>query len=322
VASLLGHQQIDIGYESVIGAFRILHHLPIYYNDSNHGDTYGPVAYLSYVPFELLWPWKNSLSSLDAATAAAILWDLGTIVSLILLGRQFRPGAEGTRLGLVLAWAWAACPFSTIALIVHTNDGLIAMLTVFAIVATRMPVVSGALLGLATAAKFSPGALVPLLSAPRQRGWKGALVLAGTAAVIVAVAIVAWLPPGGFSYFWQRTIHYQIVRLDIFSPWALHPTLHPIQVVLEVLALGLIIAVAFVPRDRSLLRTCTLAGAVTLAVQLPATHWYYYYIEWFLPFALVAFLLRPLAELARAGAPEPARPASDSAPSNPVLAGA
>jgi hypothetical protein len=71
----------------------------------------------------------------------------------------------------------------------------------------------------------------------------------------------------------------------------LHPGLHPIQVALEVAAVLLAAAVAFVPRQRSLVRTCALAGAVTIAVQLPATHWFYYYIMWFLPFLLVALLL-------------------------------
>ena len=321
--SLIGHQEIDIGYESVIGAYRILHHLPMYYNDPYHGDTYGPVTYLAYVPFELLFPWKNSLSNLHAADAAAIVWDLGTVIGLVVLGRRLRPGAEGKRLGLVLAWAWAACPFTTIAMIVHTNDGLIAMLTVFALLAATTPVVSGALLGVAAAAKFSPAGLVPLLAAPRQRGVKGALVLTGSCLAVLATAIVAWLPPGGFSYFWQRTIHYQLVRLDVFSPWALHPTLHPIQLVLEVLAAGLVLAVAVVPRERSLIRTCTLAAAVTLAIQIPATHWYYYYILWFLPFVLVGMLARLAVEpvaVTQATRAEPT--AAGPEPRQPAMAGA
>lgn len=295
VLSLLGHEEIDVGYESVVGAFRALHHLPLYYNDPFHGDTYGPVTYLAYVPFELIFPWKNPLSSLHAADAAAIVWDLGTVVGLVLLGRQLRPGREGKRLGLVLAWAWAACPFTIIALIVHTNDGLISMLTVFALLAIRSSAGTGALLGLATAAKFSPAALLPLVAGPRGRGVKGTLVSMGAFAAVVVVAVFAWLPPGGFSYFWQRTIGFQISRPDVFSPWALHPSLHPVQTLLEILVVILVAGVAFVPRDRSLARVCTLAGAVTIAIQLPATHWYYYYILWFLPFALVGMLVAPQA---------------------------
>ena len=322
VLSLVGHQEIDVGYESVIGAYRILHHLPIYYSDPNHGDTYGPITYLAYVPFQLLFPWANSLSNLHAADAAAIVWDLATVIGLVLLGRRLRAGSDGTRLGLVLAWAWAACPFTTIGLIVHTNDALIAMLTVYALLAATTPVVSGALLGLAAAAKFSPAGLLPVLAAPRQRGLKGTLVLTGAFVAVAFGAIFAWLPPQGFSFFWQRTIHFQLVRLDIFSPWALHPSLHPIQVGLEVLALGLMAVVAFVPRQRSLWRMCTLAGAVTLAIQLPATHWFYYYILWFLPLALVAMLAREAVQPAGAAEASRAEPAADDGPREPALAGA
>jgi hypothetical protein len=300
VLSLAAHQEIDVGYESVIGAYRVLHHLPLYYNDPNHGDTYWPVTYLAYVPFELVFPWVNSLSQLHAADAAAIFFDLGTIAGLVLLGRQLRHGSEGTRVGLVLAWAWAACPFTTIGLVAHTNDGLVSMLTVFALVAIRSPIFSGGLLGLATAAKVSPAGLLPLIAAPRQRGLKGAVLCTGTFIAIVAAAVLAWLPPRGLTYFWQRTISFQIHRFDVFSPWALHASLHPVQTVLEVFAVVLAGAVAFFPRERSLPQVCALAGAVTLAVQLPATHWYYYYIIWFLPFALVAFVARaaPASELA------------------------
>jgi type IV secretory pathway TrbD component len=296
--SLVGQQEIDVGYESVIGAFRILHHLPIYFNDPNHGDTYGPIAYLAYVPFQLLFPWKQSLSGLHAADAAAIVFDLGTMVGLVLLGRRLRQGREGMRFGLVLAWAWAACPFTVIGLTVHTNDALVSMLTVFALLALTSPVLSGGLLGLAAAAKFSPAAMLPVLVSPRQRGVRGTALYLGSFAAVVGLAIFSWLPPQGLGYFWHRTIGFQLHRYDVFSPWALYPSLHPLQTALEVAALLLLVAIAFVPRERSLPTMCALAGAVTIAVQLPATHWFYYYIMWFLPFALVAFVARatPVAD--------------------------
>jgi hypothetical protein len=291
--SLLSHEEIDIGYQSVIGAFRIMHHLPIYYNDANHGDTYGPLTYLVYVPFELLFPWKNSLSSLHAADAASIFFDLGTVGALVLLGRRLRAGSEGTRLGLLLGWGWAACPWTIVGLLVHTNDALVAMLAVLTLVLIRSAAFSGGMLGLAAAAKFSPAALLPLIAAPRGRGTKRALICVAAFAVIVVTAIFSWLPPQGLGYFWQRTIGFQMTRPDPFSPWGIHPSLHPVQLALEVFAVVLALAVAFVPRDRSLVRTCALGGAVTIAVQLPAMHWFYYYVMWFLPFALVAFLVPP-----------------------------
>jgi hypothetical protein len=138
----------------------------------------------------------------------------------------------------------------------------------------------------------------------------------------VVAAVWLWLPSGGLHYFWQRTIGFQMTRLDVFSPWGLHPSLHPIQTALEVLAVILAAAVAFFPRERSLVRVCALAGAVTIAIQLPATHWYYYYIMWFLPFTLVALLARPgerrptVTELS-----VPGEWTAEQDPAEPVLAG-
>jgi hypothetical protein len=62
--------------------------------------------------------------------------------------------------------------------------------------------------------------------------------------------------------------------------------------VLEGLAVLLAAAVGLIPRRRSLPQVCALAAAVTIAVQLPATHWFYYYVVWFMPFVLVALLGR------------------------------
>jgi uncharacterized BrkB/YihY/UPF0761 family membrane protein len=93
------------------------------------------------------------------------------------------------------------------------------------------------------------------------------------------------------SEFYSHTLGYQLGRGDVFSPWALYPSLKALQIVIEVAVVGVCGLVAFVPRRRrSLIEVCALAAAVTLAVQLPAKHWFYYYIVWFLPFALVAML--------------------------------
>ena len=123
----------------------------------------------------------------------------------------------------------------------------------------------------------------------------------------VAVADLLVAAARRVSLLLAQTIHYQIVRPDVFSPWALHPGLKPLQTVLEVFAVLLALAVALVPGERSLARVGALAGAVTIAIQLPATHWFYYYIVWFLPFLLVA-VLAPLARPRRP--PKPRRSGS------------
>ena len=61
---------IDVGLASVAGGWRILHGLPIYYADPGHPDTYGPITYLAYVPFQLVFGWVGKWDSLPAAKAA------------------------------------------------------------------------------------------------------------------------------------------------------------------------------------------------------------------------------------------------------------
>jgi hypothetical protein len=61
-----------------------------------------------------------------------------------------------------------------------------------------------------------------------------------------------------------------------------------LQTVVKVAAAGLALLVAFFPRRLSERGTAALGAAVLIAVQLTATHWFYLYIVWFLPFVLVA----------------------------------
>jgi hypothetical protein len=232
--SLFEHVVIDVGYASVIGAHRISQSQPLYWAGAAHGDTYGPIAYLAYLPFELLWPWHGKWDYLLSAHVASIVFDLVTIGGLIVLGRRLIPGQAGRRLGLALAWAWSACPFTLMALMLHTDDGLIAMLSVLALIAFTSPAGRGALVGLAAAAKFAPAALLPLFIAGRGRrqGVKGALVCGAAFTVVAAGSIALYLPPGGLSEFYNHTLGFQFTRTDVFSPWALNPGLAPIKTLL------------------------------------------------------------------------------------------
>ena len=109
--------------------------------------------------------------------------------------------------------------------------------------------------------------------------------------ITAGASIAVFLPPGGLTEFWDHTIGYQLTRTDIFSIWALHPALAPIKVALEAAAAILAVAVAFRPRGlRTPAQVAALGAAVIIAVQLPALHWFYLYIVWFLPLVLVAVL--------------------------------
>jgi hypothetical protein len=72
---------------------------------------------------------------------------------------------------------------------------------------------------------------------------------------------------------------------------------------------------------RTLAQVSALAAALTIAVQLPALHWFYLYIMWFMPLVLVAVLGSPVrTPLSPPVAPVPAPVADIDA--EPELAGA
>ena len=295
--TLIPAHVLDVGVASLIGANKILHGQSIYFTSLGHPDTYGPVAYLAYVPFELIWPGANWAYD-PAARAATIVFDLITIGGLIGLGTQLRRGTEGRRLGLLMAWMWAACPFTVLGLVKSTNDGLVAMLLVLMMLALNGPLRRGFVLGLAAAAKFFPAVLLPLLAIGRADGRPAATrkTVAGCA-IAAGGAVALFLPPGGIQEMYDHTIGFQLSRPDIFSIWALHPGLGPLKIAVEAGVLLLAIAVALRPRGRrSTAQVSALAAALTIAVQLPALHWFYLYIVWFMPLVLIAVLAPESAE--------------------------
>jgi hypothetical protein len=279
---------IDVGYASVVGADRITHKQELYVDNEIHGDTYGPIAYLAYVPFELLLPWRGRWDSVPAAHAAAIAFDLVTLLGLFLLGGRLRAGPEGRRLGLALAFAWAAYPYTMYALATNTNDGLVAALLVLTLLAASSPAARGALLGLAAAAKFAPVALAPLFLRGPGESWRRSARFAAALVGIVAFAVLLYLPNGGPREFYDTTIGYQLGRYSPFSLWGLHPGLGWLASLLKVAAVGLAVAVAFVPRQRDPARLAALGAAVLIATQIPVVHWFYFYVVWFAPFVLVS----------------------------------
>jgi hypothetical protein len=293
---------IDVGYAGVIGADHLIHGTAIWNNfpsDNSFGDTYGPFNYYAYVPFELALPWSGQWDDLPAAHAAAICFDLATVAGLFALGRRLRPGAEGTGLGVVLGFAWAAYPFTDYALQSNSNDTLLAALLVWSLVLFAAPLWRGITLGLAAAAKFAPLPLLPLFAVgeaglgrrPDQgRGSRWRQVALFTVAFAATIAVMLVLPAidPGLATFYDRTLKSQIDRTSPFSIWGQDPSLEWLQTAVKAFAVGLAILVAFVPRRRSLPQIVALAAAVMIAVELAAEHWFYLYIPWFYPLALPA----------------------------------
>jgi hypothetical protein len=289
---------IDVGYSGVIGADRIMDGRDLYGgfpDDNRSGDTYGPVNYYSYIPFEQAFPWSGTWDDLPAAHAAALAFDLLTMLALFLAGRMLRSGPEGaTRegnvLGLVFAYAWAAFPYTLFVLNSNANDSLIALLVTVAFLALLHPRARGVALALAASAKFAPLALAPLWASYARRRLRDAVAfwLAFGAVMVLVFALV--VPDGGVRELYDRTVGFQLGRDSPFSIWGQEEGLGWLQDVVKAGTVLLAAGAAFVPRHKNLLQTAALGTAVLLAVQLCLTHWFYLYIVWWLPLALIALL--------------------------------
>ncbi len=282
---------IDVGYAGVVGADRISHGEPIYDNfpeDVSQGDTYGPVNYYAYVPFERIWPWSGTWNDLPAAHGAAVFFDLATFALLIFLGRRIRPGPAGNKLAATLAFGWAAYPYTAFALLSNSNDTLVAMFLVAALLALARPATRGVMAALATFAKFAPVVLVPMLATYGQKRWRFVLAFA-----ITTIAVMLWptIDPG-LHTFYDRTIAYQAGRNSPFSIWGQTPALEPLRIAILATVAALALLFAFRPKDKKLFQVAALGAALLIGIQLTMHHWFYLYIVWFYPLLLVAIASR------------------------------
>jgi hypothetical protein len=283
---------IDVGYAGVIGADKLLHGQPLYGgwpHDNAQGDTYGPVNYYAYVPFRAVFGWSGVWDDLPASHGAAIAFDLLTLLGLYFLGRRIR----GPTLGIVLAYLWAAYPFSIYALSSNSNDALVSMLVVLAMLVITSAPARGVAGGLAGFSKFAPLALGPLLLRgvgrwPRPRAVIVFVVLYAFTACVVMLPV---LLGHNLHAFWHDSITYQSNRGSPFSVWGLWGGLGTEQHLVQALAALLALAVAFFPRgERSVVQVAALGAAVIIALQLGVSHWFYLYIVWFFPLVALALI--------------------------------
>ncbi len=302
---------IDVGYAGVIGAYKITHGQELYGNptgcdsavatndcwpsNNGAGDTYGPINYYAYVPAEVILGWSGQWDSLPAAHAAAIAFDLLTMLGLFLLGRQVR----GPTLGTVLAYLWAAYPFTLYTMSSNSNDTLVAMLIVYTLLVMNSPPARGVLGAFSGLTKFGPLALGPLFL-------RGTGPFPGTkhiAKFLIAYALALLIPmlpvilSGDFHNFWQDTVVYQTTRPAPFSLWGMwggggyHFTLGvPLRIwqgLTVIVAFGSI----FFPRgNRSIVQVAALGGAIMIMIQCALKYWIWLYIPWFYALVIVALV--------------------------------
>jgi len=252
---------------------------------------------------------------------------------MFLIGRRVR----GPSLGVALAYAWASFPFTLYALESNSNDTLVAVLVLAAILAAtyrgRLATpLRGAFAVLAGLTKFAPLALAPLLAthglsrrgaqrgagesaaggaspAPRAPPPRRLALFLGAFALAGALACVPALSHDSLHTIYQRTLAYQADRGSPFSVWGLYGGLAGVEGAVQAAAIGLAVALALIPRSRDLVALAAACAAVILAAQLGIDHWFYLYIPWFAALVLLALLgsLSPSPARGMAAASEPAR---------------
>ena len=346
---------IDVGYAGVIGADRIDHgrlpygNFPIEDNlppcgrpDADgkiheriqpdgrcetanpFGDTYGPVTYEAYLPGLWLFGWTGRWDRLPAVRYTTVAFDLLALLGLAAVGLRF----GGQALAAMLAFAWAAYPFTQYAANANTNDTLMPALLVWGFFMLTSDVSRGALSALAGWAKFAALIVAPLwASYPTLRRPRHALLF--SLGFLLATVACGWIvlldghPGHALHVFFDRTISIQVHRTSPFSIWdwgqyhaAGLPDLHVLQKVLQVLLVVGALAVVLVPREKSPLQLAALTAALLIGFEIVLTHWSLLYITWFFPFAALALLagsltaVREPGDAAEASArPEPRLPA-------------
>jgi hypothetical protein len=330
--NLEGSNVIDVGYSGVVGAHRIVNgempygHMPAQgtlkscgpadadgeireriqtngrcESSNERGDTYGPAAYLAYVPGYLALGWSGKWDSLPAAHFTSIALDLLVLLGLVLVGRRF----GGLPLAATLAFAWAAYPFTQYVSNSNTNDALMPLLLVWGFWLVSSPWARGFFGALAGWTKFGALLVAPLWAgypeAVRFRRPRGPMLFAAGfgAATIAAFSILLLEPDPAHAarVFWDRTLGWQLGRESPFSIWdwgqyhaAGIPDLRLVQLPLIGLVLAGAVALAFYPRRRSPLQLAALTAAILIGFELVLTHWSYLYLPWFFPFVAFAVL--------------------------------
>jgi hypothetical protein len=137
---------------------------------------------------------------------------------------------------------------------------------------------------------------------------------------LVALAVCAWaLINPGPSTFWNRTIGFQAGRESPFSIWGQVSSLEPLRDAILIATCALAVLLAFRPRRKSPLQVAAFGAALLLSLELTIHHWFYLYIVWFYPYALLALaMLSPRPEPGPARSTPQARPAeSEPQPPSP-----
>jgi glycosyl transferase family 87 len=303
----LDSRVIDVGYAGVVGADLILNGTIPYGNmpdDVGTGDTYGPLNYLLYAPFVLLFGFSGRWDFLPAAHALTALAFVAGAVALFVAGWRLC-GPKGAA---ALAFAWAAFPYTLYSTNNNTNDVVVAALSAIALAAATSPLGRGVSVAAGFAVKLYPLILAPLWmmhDGARRRPIVD-FVLGGVGVVLLTfwVLLIDGRPLKAATLFFERTLAFQGARE---TPWTIFgqvPALSFLQQPLLAAVVLLAFVVAVWPRRRTVRRLAAFSAALVIGFQLTTNYWFYPYVTWFEPFVFLALLTATNEKTALDGSPE------------------
>lgn len=291
----LDSRVIDVGYAGVVGADLILNGVIPYDNmpdDIGTGDTYGPLNYLLYVPFVLMFGFEGEWGFLPAAHALTCLAYVAGALGMLYAGGKLA-GKQGAA---AMVFAWSIFPYTLYSTNNNTNDIIVAAIAALGLAGASSGLARGASVAAGFGVKLFPLALGPLWllhDGPRRRPVVDFAL--GAAAVIVASFWVLLLAGGGplegARLFAEKTLLFQGER---DTPWTIYSQLPWLAWLKTPLTAALVLLgfiVAVFPRRRTVRRLAAFSAALVIGFELTVNYWFYPYITWFEPFVFLALLL-------------------------------
>ena len=292
--------------------------------------TYGPVLFGLHVPFQLVLGQKGNAASDDPMDRAyqrpaPLASQLACLLSFLLgLGALFRIVRRSTDENM--AWATVAVLAATPYYVGLGGEELVigglryishiapAALTLVAFMLLHRPLWAGSVLALGAGALFYPAFFFPIWFcwyAFRRDGAARFAVGFGATGLLLAGLVFFFTDAGpgenAISLFLESTLEHQEgtgpleYGLSSFSFWTHHPGLsaifqRPLFGDSSLYKLSFLLFAGFcgfasmLAKDRSPAQLAALTAATAAAIQLWKTHATGSYVEWYLPFLLIAIL--------------------------------
>jgi hypothetical protein len=288
---------IDVAIASDIGARLMQGGVPVYGNLVSvagllrHGDTYGPISYLAYVP------------GVGLIGDGSILWSnfgMSLIVSVLMLVAGLRGGS--LRRGAWAAATWSTCPFVALGVVAGNNDVVVALAISLVLFTARRPAWRGSMVAVAACTKFVPAIIGVVLWRLRGEDRRATLryVLGGLVTLFVILA-VALRGTDALDEFWTRAIVFQLDRDDLASFWGMSQLSQLRYVVVAAAVIVAVVAARRMP-NRDIDAGAAACAAVLALVLAGLPQYWGTYVTWIVPAVLVAMLWRDVSAGRCAGA--------------------